>query len=48
MKVAGTSKRIDFMQNTDCRERPNLYYVIGIGYIFNNGAKETKKLNTRA
>ena len=35
MKVAGMAKQIDLMQNTDCRERSNLFHVIDIGCIFN-------------
>ena len=36
MKVAGKSKQIDLMLNTDCRD--NLYHVIDIGCIFNKSA----------
>ena len=40
MKVASMSKQFDLMRITDCPERPNLYYVIEIGCIFNKSAKE--------
>ena len=41
MKVAGTSKEIDLIRNTDCQKRPNLYYVIDIGCSFDKN--ENKK-----
>ena len=40
VKVAGVSKQLDLMRNTDCRERSNLYYVIETGCIFNKSVKE--------
>ena len=43
MKVAGKSKQVDLMRNTDCRERPNLYHVINIGCIFNKSANKNLK-----
>ena len=37
--VAGKSKQIDLMRNTDCRERPRLYRVIDIDCIFEKNVK---------
>ena len=34
------SKQVDLLRNTDCRVRPNLFYVIEIGFIFNKSPKE--------
>ena len=57
MKVAGKAKQIDLMQNTDCRERSNLFHGIDIDCIFNQIKKKSsiiaggqrycfKKINT--
>ena len=43
VKVAGTSKQIDFMRNTDCQKRPNLYHVIEVGCSLIKMQKKTKK-----
>ena len=47
MKVAGKSKRIDRMRNTDCREKPNLYDAIDTGCIFNKSANENSTLELK-
>ena len=47
VKVDGKSKQIALMQNTDGRERQNLYHVIDIGCIFNKIAKK-KSIDDRA
>ena len=40
MKVAGKSKQIDLMRNTDCRERSCNRQNSHIGCIFNKSAKK--------